>query len=320
MFILLTVLYNELLIHFWITSSPNPGKVLALIVSLIPHGKAAKWTAVGFAVILAVIYMTEYFVNDSYQCFMTIPAILNGAGGVATDFFSLALDLVVQEMWRIVLVLLPIAAFAIWARPVTVSWRLRGILAGAAVGVYLIGFGTVHFITGDDAMLSETYHFDSALRNFGVNMAVTLDVVNGGGEKEEEADFELEVLPEPTFETKPTETPSGSTEETAPVEEVYGDNVLPIDFAKAAEECRYSNIIKLHKYVATVEPSKQNAYTGLFKGKNLIIITAESFAAEVIDPELTPTLYRMANEGIKFTDYYQPLWGGSSRIRAISTI
>ena len=47
-------------------------------------------------------------------------------------------------------------------------------------------------------------------------------------------------------------------------------------------------------------------------GKNLIFITAEAFNYAVIDPELTPTLYRLANEGICFEDYYQPMWGGST--------
>ena len=35
----------------------------------------------------------------------------------------------------------------------------------------------------------------------------------------------------------------------------------------------------------------------------------EAFSGEVIDPERTPTLYRMSTEGIHFTDYYHQLWG-----------
>ena len=42
------------------------------------------------------------------------------------------------------------------------------------------------------------------------------------------------------------------------------------------------------------------------------MITAEAFAAEVIDPELTPTLYRLATKGINFTDYYQPASAGTT--------
>ena len=34
----------------------------------------------------------------------------------------------------------------------------------------------------------------------------------------------------------------------------------------------------------------------------MIFITAEAFSAELIDPELTPTLYRLATKGFQFTD------------------
>ena len=68
----------------------------------------------------------------------------------------------------------------------------------------------------------------------------------------------------------------------------------------------------MSKYLRSLTPSKTNSMTGFFKGKNLILITAEAFSAELIDPVLTPTLYRMATKGIRFTDYYQPSWGGST--------
>ena len=42
------------------------------------------------------------------------------------------------------------------------------------------------------------------------------------------------------------------------------------------------------------------------------MFTAEAFSTEVIDPELTPSLYRLATKGIQFKDYYQPAWGGST--------
>ena len=71
-------------------------------------------------------------------------------------------------------------------------------------------------------------------------------------------------------------------------------------------------IAELNAYVAAQTPSMTNEYTGLFAGKNLILITAEAFCAEAIDPELTPTLYRMATKGIHFTDFYQPSGAGTT--------
>ena len=68
----------------------------------------------------------------------------------------------------------------------------------------------------------------------------------------------------------------------------------------------------MHKYFSSITASQQNAYTGIFKGKNLIQITAEAFSPYVISKELTPTLYRLTHEGFVFTNYYQPGWGQST--------
>ena len=38
-------------------------------------------------------------------------------------------------------------------------------------------------------------------------------------------------------------------------------------------------------------------YTGVFAGKNLIFIVAEGFSPIAVDEELTPTLYKLVNNG-----------------------
>ena len=50
----------------------------------------------------------------------------------------------------------------------------------------------------------------------------------------------------------------------------------------------------------------------MFKGKNLIFLTLEGFSGKVIDPEFTPTLYKMSQEGFRFTNFYDSVWGGST--------
>ncbi len=92
---------------------------------------------------------------------------------------------------------------------------------------------------------------------------------------------------------------------------VYGRNILDIDFDALAANAT-SEQAKLDAYVQTLTGSSKNAFTGLFKGKNLIMITAEAFCTEVIDETLTPTLYRLATKGINFTNYYQPSIAGTT--------
>ncbi len=55
-----------------------------------------------------------------------------------------------------------------------------------------------------------------------------------------------------------------------------------------------------------------NAYSGLFIDKDLLLIEAESLVNLVIDPILTPTLYKLKTEGIFVEGYNSPLLTGST--------
>lgn len=92
----------------------------------------------------------------------------------------------------------------------------------------------------------------------------------------------------------------------------YGDNVMDIDFVRAEESTKVRTLQSMDKYFASLTPTKQNEYTGYFEGKNLIFITLEGYSYKVIDPEFTPTLYKMATEGFVFNNFYTSLWGGST--------
>lgn len=103
--------------------------------------------------------------------------------------------------------------------------------------------------------------------------------------------------------TEPDNTEPDGPEQIVPIE--YGDNVITgLDFAALAEAESNKTAKKIYNYLASVEPTKKNEYTGMFEGYNLILITAESFSVQGIHPELTPTLYKLANSGFDFTNYW----------------
>lgn len=321
LFAMVTVLYCETLLHVWVTDEFSFGRfaavvafavgfggILAQIVSFLGHKTWGKWVSVGLVSLVAVLYIVEYFVSDAYVTFMDLGTLLNGAKGVATDFADVVVGLVLRDFWRIIVIFLPVLAFALLARPVGTSWRLRWFGLVLALAGYLGGYAIVHAVGVDAERMGTTYNFDSAIRCFGLNMGVTLDALNSG--TEEDAAFVVVEQP-----VTPTTVPQEIPEETVPGETepvVYEPNMMDFDFAALAEAETYNRVEAIHKYVATVQPTMKNEYTGLFAGKNLIIITAEAFAKEVIDPERTPTLYRLANEGIRFDEFYQPMWGGST--------
>lgn len=110
--------------------------------------------------------------------------------------------------------------------------------------------------------------------------------------------------------TDPSADPSGTVPEpTAAPQKVHA---FPIDFDTISESESNETLRNMALYFNDIEPSKSNEQTGIFKGYNLIFITAESHSLYSADPELTPTLWHMQENGIKFNNFYNPVWGVST--------
>ena len=60
----------------------------------------------------------------------------------------------------------------------------------------------------------------------------------------------------------------------------------------------------IDEYMKNETGTKKNKYTGIFEGKNLIFVVAESFNEIAVSEELTPTLYKLIHEGFYFKNYY----------------
>ena len=80
--------------------------------------------------------------------------------------------------------------------------------------------------------------------------------------------------------------------------------VSDIDFDSIESDNQVIN--DLNNYIKNQVPTYTNEYTGVFKGKNLIYIMAESFDGYFVDKEWTPTLYKMIHDGFYFKNYYTP--------------
>ena len=314
-FLPLMVLFCELHVFFWtmeefnfiwlltvVMFSLGLGFLLSLITSLLPP-KAAKWTTVGISFVLLVVYIGEYFIQQSFGTFMAVGTILAGGEGVATDYRHVVINIIITNLWRIFYMLLPVILYAVFAKPDQSDWKQRLLIAADAVLLYVVGFGIIYAAESDVSKLNVTYEFTSATRAFGLQMAFVLDAAQSAdtGVSFEQMDYEQQDA---------ATLPSGFENPERPV--VIEPHTMGLDFAALAEDESDGNIKKLHEYIASQTPTNTNAYTGLFKGKNLIFITAEAFCGEIVDPELTPALYRLIHEGIYFSDYYQPAWGAGT--------
>ena len=64
------------------------------------------------------------------------------------------------------------------------------------------------------------------------------------------------------------------------------------------------NVKLINDYIKNEKGTKKNQYSGMFEGKNLIFVVAESFNEIAVSEELTPTLYKLIHEGFNFKNYY----------------
>ena len=169
----------------------------------------------------------------------------------------------------------------------------------------------------DKESFAGRYNFQNSVASYGLINTLILDADHVGTAPVTEGEFMMVdvapagdfAAPEPVADVTVTDV-SGNDTEVVAEKPVYGVNAYDIDFAAlAAEGGQFQN---LNSYVASLTPSSKNEYTGLFEGKNLILICAEAFSGSIIDPELTPALYRLSTKGINFTDYYEQATAGTT--------
>ena len=110
-------------------------------------------------------------------------------------------------------------------------------------------------------------------------------------------------------EPDPADELPGEPQSEEPTIEVAEYNTMDIPFEELIKKEGNEAIRSMHKYFSSVKPTKKNEYTGKFKGKNLILITAEGFSPYAVRKDITPTLYKMQEEGFKFNNFYTPTWG-----------
>ena len=90
-------------------------------------------------------------------------------------------------------------------------------------------------------------------------------------------------------------------------------HTMDIDFQALMERDREDpELSAMHSYFSKVKPTAENGWTGRFQGKNLVWIVAEGFSDRMLDPVRTPTLWKLAHEGIICDNFYTPLWGVST--------
>lgn len=279
-----------------------------------------------------------------FRIFKTFVALfsLTKAGGVFGSFLGQALMGILNTSPCLLALLLPTILWLVFRKKLVpeeeVGTPQRAWMAGMFLVLHLAAVCSI--MGGNYAVMSPGYLYSKALipnlseDYFGVITSLRLDLrdlmlthtdpdqltipadVFAIPSPEPSAVPSAQPSPEPSqapVESAPTAEPVKALLEPVDLADVQSDaNVLQIDFEALLERESDPEIAQLHEYFRDREPTLKNEYTGMFAGKNLIWIVAESFSSLALEPEHTPTLCRLSQEGFVFDNYYNPLWGVST--------
>ncbi len=271
--------------------------------------------------VIAFYYGLEAALRNTYQTYMTLSSIFTEMGHVATGFGGDVRNGFIGAIPIIIVYYIPFILYLLRGRQQMPGKRYRPrillILLALCLGIEGIGVLCASHLPSVRDKYATKYEFNTATRTFGLATGTRLNIKYSLLGNRKAAAFTLELQAEEEAEAaaqaaeaaaQAAETQAAETGDTVD----YGYNVMDIDFDALIAETEDDQIRSIHEYVNSLTPSNKNEYTGLFEGKNLITICAESFALQVINEDLTPTLYRLATKGINFTNFYQPAWGGST--------
>lgn len=331
---LIVIVFLELLLHGAAFGMPKVGFLLVLLfdipfagilamVTLVLPKKMRNIVTFILTLILTLLYGSQMIYYFIFGSLYTVSQIQQG-GAAVTSFWREMLLVMGKNLRWLLPLLLPAGLLVLFRKKLTVIWKrsnrmcwvlllvLTVILQGAAVACVRIG-GTGYF---------SNYHFyhsastttAQSTQRFGLLTAFRLDIqglgkANQPGSEEVTYHVPDQATPLPQ-ETQPLETGTEPTQtedqnqETAPAEPQNPYNTLDIDFELLNSLTEDKTIQGINRYCAGITGTRKNDYTGMLKDYNLIVLCAESFSSAAIDEKLTPTLYKLANEGFLFQNYY----------------
>ncbi|HHV11033.1 MAG TPA: LTA synthase family protein [Clostridiales bacterium] len=338
-YLIVSIMYLEIIFHVLIYHNVNIkiiypvlfavpfGMVVNFIIGLFPPkvNKALLWCIMAAITLVFCVQLVYYSIFKVFFSFQSVGL----AGDAFTNFEKEIFVALKANLGGIILLLLPFLLGLLVNQQIDFSQRgikeqlalvATAIISHAVAVVALMAFGRGDYSPYDLYYQSKVP--DLCGKQLGVVTMTRLDMEKLLFDQE---DLVLAVEPGKAPDKKPpstqttggkrkaaAKTPITTTEAPTPTPVVEEPNVMSIDFEALAKNESNKTIKKLHQYFASVTPTNKNRYTGMFKGYNLILITAEGFSPYAIDKEKTPTLYKMVREGFVFKNFYTALWQTST--------
>ncbi len=331
------ILYFETLLKFFIYDRVfNIGYVYMCFFSL-PFGLMFYLLSTGFSekvnkiifysiiVFLTLYYGTQIIYYRVFFIFTSIYSIIVGAGK-ALGFTGIIFSALLDNVLELIAVFIPIILVLIFHKNIQFEQQKKYILKIALSAVIIHSAIVFAVLSSDTGMLSPSYLYSEtflvvdSVDKFGLLTTGRLDIKNilkslvFAAEPQPIEIVETEDLTpkEPNPQELINDDPLKEPEIKEDTVQIVEYNAMNIPFEELIKDEGNEAIKNMHEYFRNVQPTDKNEYTGRYKGKNLIMITAEGFSPYAVNKDLTPTLFKMQEEGFKFKNFYTPSWGVST--------
>ena len=274
-----------------------PIAILLNIISSVFNAKLNKIITYVVTLFFIILFGAQIVYYSMYESILSFYSILNG--GQVTEFMDVIFDMILRNLYGILLFALPLIALIILHIIKIIDFEKKSlkettIKLGVLVAVQIIAILCVNYINPNDIYSNKNLYYNThapklTTKNMGFLTAMRLDFQRYITGFEENIAIEV----------------SNKNKEEEPGEEY---NAVDINFDKLIEEEQNKNIKEMHKYFANEQPTNKNEYTGMFKGKNLVVFVGESFSSLAIREDLTPNLYKLYKEGFQFDNFYTPIF------------
>ena len=276
-------------------------------ISTLFSEKAARRFAGTVMCVLGVLFATQIIYHSVFNNFLIVFSLKAGGAGqiIETGIVENTIKAIVGGIPAILLLSVPaVIVFTPIGKNIEFEqchylWFIAVFVCSFAL--QFITIGIVALVPSLAPIQGGLFDPNLSANNFGLLRTEVLDIKYNLIGVEQNVELE----PEPDTPDQPSDE-----EEDEPV--VYKPNQMDIDFTALSEGESDKNLVLMNEYFGSKKPTYQNEYTGMYKGYNLISITAEGFSPYAIDPVLTPTLYKMQQEGWDFSNFYTPIWGVST--------
>ena len=269
------------------------------------RNKVANRIGSSLVMLIVWIYYVSQLVYHRIFGSLFSMSMVGMAGDAMTDFGWSLISELKTSVGVILVSLIPVLAYVLVTCLCRTHIRYSGkahILALVLAAVFWAG-AVLLLPTGgtDDTSAYYAYHSklidtDTAASRVGIltnSLLETKSMFFGGGEEPEETEPAISYYVAP------------DADDTNAMDLDLSPNTLSaINFLNLAGKTNDKTIKALCEYFARDKGTKKNDYTGLFEGYNLIYICAEAFCNLALDETVTPTLYKLAHEGIVLNNFY----------------